>query len=125
MWMAIVERITKGDAKRMIGVRIKVKISKNKMTGKVREVEFPIYYDYGIDDIGSCITFLNSEKHWPGKQKIDAKELGLNTTRAALIAKIEKGGLEDDVKDVVEEVWIDVEESLKLNRKPKYGDDPD
>lgn len=110
---------------RNIGVVCKVKVSKNKITGKVREVEFPIYYDYGIDNIGSIIDFLVKEKCWKkadGGQKIDPQgDLGLvPSTRAKLIKDIEDGSLEDELNQIVAEEWKAIEDSLKLNRKSKY-----
>lgn len=62
LWLAVKEHIKVKD--RNVGTYVRVKISKNKITGKERIVEFPIYYDYGIDDITSCIDFLIQEKFW-------------------------------------------------------------
>ncbi len=107
---------------RIIGINCKVKISKNKLTGKVREIEFPIYYDYGIDDIGSCVDFLVKEKHW-GKEKTRIVSHGLNIevcSRIALIKQIEKQQLEQKVSAIVGEVWHEIEDSLRLRRKSKY-----
>lgn len=110
---------------RIIGVVCKVKVSKNKITGKVREIEFPIYYSYGIDDVSSCIDFLVKEKWWDkadGGQKINPKgDLGLESaTKAKLISLIEEKGLEDKLRQVVWDCWKDIEDSLKLQRKPRY-----
>lgn len=110
---------------RIVGVVCKVKVSKNKITGKVREVEFPIYYSYGIDNIGSCIDFLVKEKWWDkadGGQKINPKgDLGLEpATKAKLISIIEEKGLESKLNKVVWDCWKDIEDSLKLQRKPRY-----
>src|SRR3990172_2108983 len=43
---------------RVIGAEVKAKISKNKLTGKLREVGLSIYYDYGLDNTRDCIEFL-------------------------------------------------------------------
>lgn len=109
---------------RIIGVKCKVKISKNKLTGKIREVSFPIFYDYGIDDIGSCVDFLIKEKHWKKSasgSKITTNELLIDPcTRASVIKQIESKGLEKKLSEIVGAVWHDIEDSLKLNRKSKY-----
>lgn len=120
LWLANGGAIKSKD--RIIGVKCKVKISKNKLTGKVREVEFPIYYDYGIDDIGSCVDFLLKEKYWDGNgKKIISNGLDIEPcSRASLIKQIERKRLEQQVSSMVGKVWHEIEESLRLHRKPKY-----
>ena len=121
LWLANGGAIKKKE--RIIGVKCKVKVSKNKLTGKVREVEFPIYYDYGIDNIASCVDFLVKEKHWPGGGSKRIEPIGLDiesALRAKIINQIEKYDLEDELDAIVGKVWFEIEESLRLNRKPKY-----
>jgi RecA/RadA recombinase len=111
---------------REIGVYCIVKVSKNKITGKRREIEVPIYYDYGLDNIGSCIDFLVAEGEWvkPAKAtNIDVKgafSIKQPISRAKLIDYIEVNGIEDQLIDLTAEVWKEIEDSLKLNRKSKY-----
>lgn len=125
MWLALTGKLTKkvGNLTVPYGVTTKTKISKNKITGRVREVEFPIYYDYGIDDIMSCIEFLEKTKHW-GKsgKKIQAEELGLEFTKNKLVEEIEKNNLEEDLKDITASVWNEIEEKVSVGsgRKSKY-----
>ena len=109
---------------RIIGSRCKIKISKNKLTGKIREIEFPIYYDYGIDDVSSCIDFLLKEKHWEGGGNSKITPNGLNIdpcSRSKLIGQIERQQLERQVSKIVSQVWHAIEDDLRLRRKPKYG----
>ena len=120
MWMAVGEKFKSRD--RIIGVESKVKVTKNKLTGKVRHISFPIYYDYGIDDIGSCIDFMVEEGFWRiSKQTIDAIDLELKGTRQYLINQIEENNLEVKLKKAVASSWKSIEDSLKLKRKPKYS----
>lgn len=125
MWLRPKGKITKGTDKTVIGTRVVVEITKNKLTGKARDVEFDIYYDYGIDDIGSCIDYLIEQKRWSGggNSKIDFGEDFPfdNCTKPKLVSLIE----EDDshyehLKCLVEEEWNKFEDSLKLGRKRKY-----
>ena len=124
MWMAIAKTLTKTvkGKKKVVGILCRVKITKNKTTGKLREIEFPIYYDYGIDDLGSCIDFLVAEGHWSGETKIKAKPFG-EMSRAKLIRHIEDNNLETELKKIVAKVWHEGEEALKPNkgRKRKYS----
>lgn len=110
---------------RPVGVLCRVKVSKNKITGKVRDVEFPIYYEFGIDNIGSCIDFLIKEKIWSqakGGTKIDTgDDLGMTPcTRTALIKAIETNNLESKLDRIVANAWKEIEDSLKQNRKKRY-----
>jgi len=120
LWLAVEKKLKKSD--RIIGVQVKVKVSKNKLTGKVREISFPIYYDYGIDDIGSCVDWLVTEKAWKqGKLKIESTGLRLEPmTRSKLINAIEERELETKLREIVGREWKRIEDSLKLNRKGKY-----
>ena len=118
--MALAGKIKSKD--RVIGSNVKVKVTKNKLTGKQRTVQFPIYYDYGADDLGSCIDFLVDEGYWLKKgDRILAKDLGMEGTRKKLIVDIEgEIGAAKRVYETAQVCWQDIEESLKLDRKPKY-----
>ena len=130
VWLTIMGRHR--DKGREIGVTSKVKVVKNKFSGKRRNVVVPIYTDYGVDDIGSMVSFLNGDyggTHWKTSTKkvdeksvtaIDAKELNVFLREGALIKYIEKNNLENRVKQVCSRVWNDIEESIRLDRKPKF-----
>lgn len=126
MWLAVAQKLTTkiNDKNRNIGVVSRIKITKNKFNGKVREIDLPIYYSYGVDDIGACIDFLISEDHWDKNANggITASELKLTTTRNKLISIIEEKNWVNNLHKVTQSVWLEIEEKLKLDRKPKYGD---
>lgn len=134
MWLSILKSIPK--LKRIIGVNTKAKVSKNKLTGKVRDCKFPIFYDYGVDDITANVEFLLENGIWKmGKSnranpKTKAKNTGrtiqashfkLEGTRDKIISQIELNSLEKDLQLLVGETWNDIEEKVRLNRKPKYA----
>ena len=122
MWLAKYGTIkSNGTNKRAIGTIVRVKVTKTKLTGKVREVNFSIYPSYGIDDVASCIDFLIAEKYWKqNKLKYHARDLGLFTTHDKLIMKIEEDSLERELKKEVGWAWKEIESSLVLDRKPRY-----
>ncbi len=123
VWLTMGAKIKDKKRKdRVIGINTKVKTTKNKMTGKYREAAFPVFYDYGIDDISSCVDFLCDEKVWSFKTKvkIEAHNLDLTGSRDDLILQIEEQGLEKKLQQIVGDTWNDIEESIKINRKPKY-----
>lgn len=112
IWTAIEKRLKAKE--RMVGVITVAKVSKNKLTGKERTVGFPIYYSIGVDDLGSCIDFLMDEGHWKQKgNKIVAEELGMEEMRLRLISRIAQEGKEQELYQVTQKVWTDIEKAVK------------
>jgi RecA/RadA recombinase len=111
---------------RAIGSNVVAKVARTRVTGKQRTVEFPVYYDYGIDDIGSMVDFLTIQNDkddgiWnKSKNSIVAEDFDLTVSRDKLIRTIEEEGWEDKLKQLTSELWHEIEDSLKLNRKNKY-----
>ena len=137
MWTAVTKKLYKTvhDLKYVIGSQVKLEVSKNKHNGRLRTIEFPIFYDYGIDDTTSCIDYLSSAGAWnvekgrvygmgslsdllPEKKAGNKANPSLTVSEA--IAAIEQGGYQKDLRCEVVRTWNDIEERLKLNRKPKY-----
>lgn len=107
--------------KRKIGMTARIKVKKNRSTGKERTVEVPIYYSYGIDDIGGCINFLMDEKHWKGTEtKIDAPEFDFEGPIVDLIELIEDKDKQFELQALVTKVWNEIEKECELLRKPRY-----
>jgi recombination protein RecA len=103
MWMAVKEHLKRKGLD--VGVLVRVKVSKNKLTGKLRIVEFPIYYDYGIDDISSCIDFLMSEGRWKtGKKEAEEK---VPVKKSSIVRTAAKVGKETEEKKKNEDKLID------------------
>ena len=119
IWLAMAGKIkSKGH---VIGNSVLAKITKNKITGKQRDILFPIFYDYGVDDIRSMIDWMTKEKFWKQtKQTINAKDMKMKATAAKLIKTIESCGYERKVQRLVGKKWIELENSLRLDRKPRY-----
>lgn len=133
IWTSVAGKITRTirGKERTIGVRCQAEVKKNRVTGKVgkdRTVQFPIYYSLGIDDIGSCVDYLISEKHWPkvvaengGKKKAyDAREVLVKGSREKIIAHIEEEGMEDRVREITAKVWTEIESACRIERKRRY-----
>lgn len=125
LWSSVAGKIKKTikGKDRTIGTSVKVKVEKNRLTGKLHEIFMDIYPSYGIDDIGSCIDYLIAEKWWnktKGKQTFEAKEFKFSGTREKLIQKIEEEGLVKDLQSLVGQCWTEIEEDCALKRKSKY-----
>lgn len=109
------------DTGLIIGQRVKLDITKNKLTGKKRSVEFDLYDDYGIDNINSIIDFLLEIEHWKKSgRKIKAVELELELERNDLVQEIEDNDLEDKLIQIVTKAWNDREDSVKITRKRRF-----
>lgn len=124
-WMAVAQKlsININDKKRNIGIVSRIRITKNKYNGKMREIDIPILYSFGVDDIGACVDFLITEKHWTktGSGRIDAREFQVSLFRDKLVEAIDSKGWTDRLHQITEKVWNGIEEQLGGKRKPKYG----
>lgn len=103
------------------GILARVKVEKNRITGRELEVEVPILWSTGIDDLGNCVDFLVKYQEWEEKQKvIHVPEWGISKKREALVAWVEETGLEDDLRQKVAEVWEEIQREISVRRKPRY-----
>ena len=115
-----IEKTVKGKD-RPIGVNTILKIKKNRVNGKDRQVEAPIYYSIGFDDIGGCINYLLDENHWGlFGQTIKAPEFDFEGTKNGLIKKIESQKLENKLQLLVQTVWNEIEAACDPGRKMRY-----
>lgn len=122
-WMARIKKLTDDTYKRKIGNKVGINVTKNKLTGKERDnTKFNLYYDYGIDDINSCIDFLVSEGYWKKKGKIlVAPEFDFNGEQKKLVEIIEDKNFEKDLSQLTGDVWLNIEEAIRLtSRKQKF-----
>ena len=123
IWSSVKGRIKKHvrGKPRQLGVRSKVKVKKNRITGIESEVEIPIYHSYGIDDLESCILYLCEEKWWIKKgRSIVAQEFDVKMTQEKLIQYIEKNNLEKKLRVLVGKCWNEIAKECELKRKPRY-----
>lgn len=112
-----------------IGGNTLANVAKNKLTGKRRKVNFSIYDDYGVDNIGSILDWLIEHEFVKKKgTEYDLHEFDIRGTRpkttgaaGTLIEQIEEQGLELELNKYVGQCWHEVEERLRLCRKPKFG----
>ncbi len=119
IWLACQKKEKKG--KRTITTNVQAKITKNKLTGRHGEATFPIQFDYGIDNITSCIIFMVDEGNWSGtKAAINSKNFAEKMTLSKLVMHIEDNNLEDELFALCQITYDNVIEKLRSNRKRKY-----
>ncbi len=142
IWLSVGRELHKevNGNKREIGIISHLKIRKNRLTGKNWNVDVPIYWSTGIDEVGSMVDFLIDEKHWNSGQsdqpvsknpddkkkpdrksgKIIAPEFNFEGPRIKLIRHIEDNNLELDLRTTVAEVFQEIEDACVVHRKPRY-----
>lgn len=123
VWLSVIGH--EKAKEREIGANIRFKIKKNKLTGKRRQGDFTIYFDYGVDDLASCVDFLLAEGIWTKvKGKINTKIEGFpEANYNELLRHIEATNNEKMIRQLVGANWLLIEEELKLDRKPRYSVD--
>ncbi|KON32541.1 hypothetical protein AC477_02835 [miscellaneous Crenarchaeota group-1 archaeon SG8-32-1] len=123
IWSDVKGRIKKTYKKkeREQGKLCTLRVRKNRVKGKDRTIQVPIYHSYGIDDVGSCVDYIISEGHWKKKKgSVKAHEFDFEGNRNQLIDYITKEGMERDLAEIAAEVWKDIEEAVAIKRKPRY-----
>ncbi len=124
LWSSVREQIYKPvrGNKCHIGSIIRVKVRRSRYTGQKPIVQIPLLWSHGIDDVGGCIDYLLEWKHWKEKDGvITAPEWTIEMPREELIQFIDQGGLEGALRDVVEDVWKEIEKAVTPTRKNRYN----
>jgi len=116
VWLAEVEKLKKTfrGEERVYGIRTLAKVKRSKVWKPFREMELIILFDYGIDDIGTTISYL-----WGPKVKL-LEWNGQEFKREDLVKHIEENNLQDELAEKVENWWDEIEENLKPDRISKY-----
>lgn len=123
LWSSVVGKIRKTvmGKPRELGITAKIQVKKNRQTGRETSVDVPIYWSYGIDDLGGCVDFLVNEGFWKKKKgSIDATEFEVCEPREKLIRLIEKEGREKELRALVWDCWAEIEKACSIHRKPRY-----
>lgn len=115
LWLAETGRLK--IANRVVGINIRAKVKKNKVWKPYREADFPILFEYGVDDVGSMVDFLIDNKII---EKSGHRYLWKDSKlyREDLIILLEDR--KDEVIKLTEKCWNELEEKCKVKRKPKY-----
>ena len=97
-----------------IDQRTKVNVTKNKLTGNKREIEFDIFNTSGIDDVGATIEFLVKYGFWNKTgNTVDAKELEIQGTVNKLREYIIQNKMVNELADVAEYAWNEIEKTIE------------
>jgi recombination protein RecA len=125
IWTSVRTRLfrTIHKKKRQIGIQAKIAVKKNRITGKEWSVNVPIYFSHGIDDIGACVEFLVDEGRWKKSKGgvIQASDFDdLEGYSDQVVAEIERSNLEEEVFDITREVFDEINQAARVERKRRY-----
>lgn len=107
----------KTKVKKLVGIWTKCKIIKNSLDDPFREVNIAIRFKYGIDDVATNLQWLKDIMGTTNYTFKDVSARGLDQ----MIQKIEAQGLVDDLREHVINIWHEVEDGFKIQRKKKRG----
>lgn len=102
-WLAVLKKIKKKN--RIVEVNIRARFKKNKTAKPFREAEFPVVFDYGIDDIGSMVDYIGA-----GSVSREHSIKHYEEDEASKILLVEK----------TQAKWDKEEEDARTKRKKKY-----
>lgn len=104
------------EVKRIIGVESQITVVKNSVSKPYGEAKISILFDYGIDDIRDCLTYLKTTN---GTTKYMLGERDLGKSIKSAIATVEEENLEQELRDAVIDTWTEIENAFKTPRKGK------
>jgi len=116
-WLAHTGKLEKTfrTQKRAYGITIKGTFKRSKVAKPFRTADFAILFDYGIDDISSMIDYYYGTKD----KKIEWN--GQELKRSELIALLDENKEQyEQLQDIVEKEWLEIEEGIKPKRKPRF-----
>ncbi len=99
-----------------IGIETEIEVFKSTVWKPYRVAPIIIIFDYGIDDIRANLRFLKQSRK-DTTYVLDKERIGQSIDAA--IDVVEKGNLEQKLKDEVIQVWNEIEEKFSHDRKPK------
>lgn len=128
MWMLHTGSVKKQskNIERKIGDMSRIKLTKNKVTGKQREVDIAIYYSYGVDDIGMCLKFLADTKMCDKTTKtISMNYEPRNFSFSGMPETVARNISADadmlmKLRLTVGDVWNSIENDITIERTRKY-----
>lgn len=126
LYLAQLEQIpeTRFGIKRIVAIRVRGKLDKNKIALPYREAEFNVRFGYGIEDTTACLKWLRDAK------ALDALGIGLGKTDKEINAYVsslanspddEYWATLDHIHEGTRKRWYEVEHAFLPPRR-KYAD---
>jgi recombination protein RecA len=119
LWLSHLNTLTAQHAKikRPVGIRIRAKCEKNKISLPLRDCEFTIRFGHGIDSLSSSLDWLEDVARWSDV---------IDVTRKTYLGRID--AMSDTaywaevrrVDEAVTKLWVEVEELFLAGTRHKY-----
>jgi recombination protein RecA len=101
---------------KVIGVRTKFEVAKSSIWKPFRWAWVTIIFDYGVDDIRENLQFI---KDFTANKTYTVNGVSMGIGMDEAIAKVEKLGLQKELKEEVTDLWEDIEAKFDSNRAKK------
>jgi RecA/RadA recombinase len=108
--------INEKKVQRVIGVETEIEIFKSSVWKPYRKASIYIMFDYGIDDIRANLQFV---KQMTKSTSYVVRDEKAGQSMADAVTYVEKHGLENDLKEQTIDIWENIEDEFKVERKPK------
>jgi len=120
LYLTHTERVSqiRDGIKRVIGIRVKAFGDKNKITKPFRECEFLIRFEYGIDDLEACLSWLMENKMLR-RTSLSDKEAKRLISSSDRLDDEEYNEVYKPLIKIVRKAWSEIEMSF-LPRRKKY-----
>ncbi|MBN2570512.1 MAG: hypothetical protein JXA68_00170 [Ignavibacteriales bacterium] len=107
----------KGKEHSMVyGIETEIEVTKSSIWEPYRTAPVTIDFRYGIDDIRENLKYL---KRMTNATTYNVGERKVSNSLEGAIAGVEEEGIEDVLREEVIELWQELEDQLKIERKPK------
>ncbi len=129
VWFSVREKIKKTvkGLSMELGTLARIRVKKNRLLGRDRTVDVPIFHSTGVSDIDSMVDFLVERKHWGATvtkagdiTSVEAGDWDIKLPYEKLVHLIQDQGREKELKALVAEVWNEIESECAMIRKNKY-----
>jgi len=104
------------EVKRVIGVKTVIEVFKSSIWSPFRTAPVTILFSYGIDNVRSNLQFI---KDYTKNTIYTVGGEGLSKSMEDAIKIVEEDNLESKLKNEVIELWEEIEDKFKVERKEK------
>lgn len=120
LWLAKIKNLNKTRKKRQrtVGVQIKAKAEKNKVGRPFRSCTFNLLFEYGIENVASCLEWLK-ENHCLSEVGVAVSKLSSTITSLESMTTKEYKAFERKVIAATRKMWREIEKDFEPKRR-KY-----
>lgn len=122
LWLSQIKRIqaTRQGVSRKIGIQVRAMVNKNKVGPPFRDCDFPILFNFGIDDVSAMIDWLMMVGHGKSIKCANAKEADKLVSRIIRLEGEQYQKIHDALAQKTRNAWQEIESRFKPPRS-KYG----